>query len=354
MQPKISILHPYILGRHDEINAGLYPKHHLWGTKAISKHWTCESFIRPCTIFGNSVEKFINRFAFGHNSPGLSYEIQTLKTSHSNDLIYSVSGPLSLTQFYKRSKIVSWVFRPPYQEVKSPLNPYHKFNLKSNAGFLCLTPKAQRYFSQYAPSKFIPWCVDLDMFDGKRSIEKLIKPFFLASGKTGRDYGTLVKAAYKISAEVRIIGPSDTRPSSLPSNVKWIETSKHPPDKAIDYPTLKEWYAQCIGVCIPLSGDAEDTCGYTNMLEGMAMKKPILMTRSGCLHIDPKSRDFGLLIDPQDVQGWVDAMNRIIDDPVFADSCGKAGRNIVEKEFTIERFNRDVISFINDIIKCDD
>ena len=48
--------------------------------------------------------------------------------------------------------------------------------------------------------------------------------------------------------------------------------------------TLKEWYAQSLAVCIPLSGDADDTCGYTNMLEAMAMRKPVLMTQSGCLH----------------------------------------------------------------------
>ena len=338
-----------------ELRKGLYPKHHLWGCDAIENKSSWKTMIVSKANIPNLpfINGILDRFIF-RNSPGFHYELSAWQKSHNSDLIYSVCGPLSLVRLLKNTKLVSWVFRPPISAKLSITDPYHPKNLSAQKGFLCLTPKAQRYFSQFAPSKFIPWCVDQDIFDGKPSLQNPEKPFFLASGKTGRDYGTLVKAAYKISAEVRIIGPSDTRPSSLPSNVKWIETSKHPPDKAIDYPTLKKWYAQCVGVCIPLSGDSDDTCGYTNMLEGMAMKKPILMTKSGCLHIDPKSRNFGLLIDPQDVQGWVDAMNRIIDDPVFADSCGKAGRNIVEKEFTIERFNRDVISFINDIIKCDD
>ena len=56
-----------------------------------------------------------------------------------------------------------------------------------------------------------------------------------------------------------------------------------PPDQAIDYLTLKTWYEQCSAVCIPLSGDADDTCGYTNMLEAMAMAKPVIDDRSGCL-----------------------------------------------------------------------
>ena len=53
------------------------------------------------------------------------------------------------------------------------------------------------------------------------------------------------------------------------------------------------------------------------MLEGMAMKKPVIMTRSGCLHIDPASRNFGMLIEPKDSQGWSDAMNRILNDEKF-------------------------------------
>ena len=35
----------------------------------------------------------------------------------------------------------------------------------------------------------------MEMFDGQKAQEKTDKPFFLASGKTGRDYKTLVKAA---------------------------------------------------------------------------------------------------------------------------------------------------------------
>ena len=173
----------------------------------------------------------------------------------------------------------------------------------------------------------------------------------MASGKTGRDYHTLVKAAFKTKAEIRIIGPRQQKPFNIPANVNWIDTSSNPPDQAIDYPTLKEWYAQCSGVCIPLSGNADDTCGYTNMLEAMAMRKPVIMTQSGCLHIDPETRNFGMIVKPGDPQGWSDAMNRILNDSNYARGIGENGRRIAEEEFSIERFNRDVVSFINEVIK---
>ena len=217
--------------------------------------------------------------------------------------------------------------------------------------FLCLTSKAEKYYSKFAPSKFVPWCVDIDMFDGKPPASNIGKPFFLATGKTYRDYETLVKAAKEVSTEIRIIGPSNQKPNVIPSNVKWVDTSKFPPDQAIDYPTLREWYAQSIAVCIPLSGDAEDTCGYTNMLEGMAMGKPILVTNSGCLDLDPERQGFGITIKPDDPKDWVRAMNSIVNNFESSTSMGQKGREIVEKSFTIDRFNKEVIDFIHDVVR---
>ena len=83
-------------------------------------------------------------------------------------------------------------------------------------------------------------------YDGKT--KKLEKPFFLVSGSY-RDYMTIVKAANDINANIRIIGPK-LQNQILYLIMSPIDTSSDPPDLAINYPTLKEWYAQCSGVCI--------------------------------------------------------------------------------------------------------
>ena len=137
------------------------------------------------------------------------------------------------------------VFNPRQSFGKNPFNPYHFNNLSNHTGFFCLTQKAADYYTQFAPAKLIPWCVDLEMFDGKPPRVKPEKPFFLASGKTSRDYDTLLKAAQYTNAEIRIIGPKEQKPKIIPSNISWLDTSIDPPDQTIDYPTLKEWYAQC-------------------------------------------------------------------------------------------------------------
>jgi glycosyltransferase involved in cell wall biosynthesis len=348
---KISVVHRYLENR---INENYYPSHHKWASDAVVEHPSWEGQLLTTFKFKlpQKLEFFLNKTVF-RGSPGSKVELSAWKASRKSDLIYSIGGPLALAHLYPK-KLLSWVFtEPPIlgRGFKLAHRAYKPYNLRSNAGFLCLTPKAEEYYSRFAPSKFIPWCVDLEFFDGAPPQKLPEKPFFLATGKTYRDYSTLVKAANDTDANIRIIGPKHQKPFDIPENVIWINTTSNPPDQAIDYPTLKEWYAQCSGICIPLSGDADDTCGYTNMLEGMAMSKPVIMTRSGCLHFDPASRNFGMLVEPGDSQGWSDAMNRILKDSNFASECGENGRKIAEEEFSIERFNRDVLSFIKEVIE---
>ena len=347
---KISIIHRYLENRFNENN---YPSHHKWASDAVikSSNWEAQFLSTSSFQIPRQLEMLFNKTLF-RGSPGSQVELSSWRAAKKSDLIYSINGPLALAHLYPK-KLLPWVFTTPPnlgRRFKLAHRAYQPYNLRANAGFLCLTPKAEEYYSKFAPSKFIPWGVDVGLFDGKPP--KIIpnKPFFLATGKTYRDYKTLVKAAKEVIAEVRIIGPNIQKPKDLPPNVNWIDTSSDPPDQAIDYLTLREWYAQCTAVCIPLSGDADDTCGYTNMLEAMAMRKPVLMTQSGCLHINPQSDFFGMHIKPRDTMGWVHAMNNLLQDHTNTLRMGNQGREIVERDFTIERFNKDILGFIETIL----
>ena len=345
-------MHPYLEERFLQIENGLYPKHHFWGVDHLLDFpvLDCELIKINRQSISPLIEKFVNKLLF-KNSTSFDTELKILRAERNFNFIYSVSGPLAFSKFYKRAKVIPWVFRTPDANNRPLIDSYNINCLKNYSGIFCLTPNAEEHYSQYSSSKFIPWCVDLELFDGKPPKTASDKPFFLATGKTYRDYKTLVDGAKEIDAELRIIGPTQQKPNQLPPNIKWIDTSSDPPDQAIDYPTLREWYAQCIAVCIPLSGDADDTCGYTNMLEAMAMRKPVLMTRSGCLHINPETDGFGMQINAGDPEGWTHAMNHIHKQHKQALRMGNRGREIVERDFTIDRFNQDVLDFVKSIIE---
>ena len=340
-------MHPYLEERFLQIENGLYPKHHFWGVDHLLDFpvLDCELIKINRQSISPLIEKFVNKLLF-KNSTSFDTELKILRAERNFNFIYSVSGPLAFSKFYKRAKVIPWVFRTPDANNRPLIDSYNINCLKNYSGIFCLTPNAEEHYSQYSSSKFIPWCVDLELFDGKPPKTASDKPFFLANGKTYRDYKTLVDGANEVDAELRIIGPNQQKPDPLPPNVKWIDTSSDPPDQALDYPTLREWYAQCIAVCIPLSGDADDTCGYTNMLEAMAMRKPVLMTRSGCLHTNPEADGFGMQINAGDPEGWTHAMNHLQQNREKALEMGNRGREIVERDFTIECFNQNILRFI--------
>jgi len=354
-KPVVACLHPYLEGRREDIEKANYPKHHLWGLDAIEKHgdWQTEIIETQNHRVPTLIEKWLDRTIF-RGSPGAKVELAALRATRRCDLVYSVCGPLVLVRRFRQAKLVSWVFREPPLLEKGPHlahAAYRTKNLNAHAGFLCLTPKAEETFRKYAPSRFLPWCVDLELFDGKPAEASPERPFFLATGKTERDYETLTQVANKVNADVRVIGPASLRPANLPPNLQWINTSTDPPDQAIDYPTLREWYAQCLAVCIPLSGDADDTCGYTNLLEGMAMAKPVLMTKSGCLGLDPETEGCGLWIRPKDIEDWRIKMNLLIEKPNLASEMGDKGRKIAERNFSPARFDADVVDFLKKLMQ---
>ena len=84
-----------------------------------------------------------------------------------------------------------------------------------------------------------------------------------------------------------------------------------------------------------------------NMLEAMAMSKPILMTDSGCLHINPKNGGFGELIQPQDDNQWSVSMNRILNNSVqskfLVKEEGKSLSVISHSKFLIIIFSSHLI-----------
>lgn len=346
---KIHILHPYIENRLNDITNGLYPRHHLWGLEGLSNNDFVESSLVKSNAFRipKILERILNKILFDDSS-SLSIELTAIKASFNCDLLYSVCGPLALARFHsKRCKLVSWVFRMPKFRKRAIFHSYKSNNLSLHDGFLCLTPNCAKDFSSFGISKFLPWCVDRNLFYPKKECDNSPKkPFFLATGKTGRDYATLIKAACEINADFRIIGPINQRPHIIPKNVKWISGTQDPPDKAIDYLTLRKWYSSCLAVCIPLGGDKDDTCGYTNMLEAMAMAKPVVMTRSGCLHIDPEKDSFGLSVNPKDKNGWIHSLNSLLNNPELTHSLGSKGLEMVNQNFTIEAFDNKIIDFL--------
>ena len=123
------------------------------------------------------LERILNRFLF-RRSPGVKTEIACWRAAQSSDLIYSVCGPLSLSRFYQRTKLISWVFRMPQILTKQAFDPYSSKNLNSHSAFLCLTPDAEEASPNTLFRSFCHGASTWSYLTADRRKKNLIRTFF--------------------------------------------------------------------------------------------------------------------------------------------------------------------------------
>ena len=315
---KVLYVHPDAEGREGEIREGLYPKNQLWGADLLRESGH-EVITVPTKVSSGSVRAghWLNRLT-GHRLADFHIEFQVLSMAKDADLVYAPSGHFLLLPLLRRlglfrPKLVTWFFRLP--ESKAWWKPrnvrFSRYVLNGFDGLLCLTQSATKDFQARTDgihSESIPWYADPGIFKRKGNGDAG-GDYFLAVGKTMRDYPTLLAACAKVDAKFRIIAPKESAGNvPIPPNVEFVETSSDPPDAAISYPELRDWYAGATAVLLPLTGDPGDTSGYTSLLEAIQMGKPVLMTRSGCLDVDVEGLGIGKWIPPGDVDAWVGAL----------------------------------------------
>jgi glycosyltransferase involved in cell wall biosynthesis len=351
---KICYVNTYLEGREADVSKGLYPRNHLWGADALQDQGF-EVTIAPGrgTDFISQVARKLSKltkFRLGD----LEQEWQIIKLLRQGfDAIYVANGDLFFLILLKKLnllsiKIVTWVYTPPkifpvwqFRNVKN--SPWL---LQGYDGFLCLTKKAAQYYSAIAPKAFVKnldWAADTVLFSPRQETQP--NAFFFCCGRTNRDYATLMQAAKKIDFSIyALVSPSYLSGLEIPSNVRLIQGPENASnDRGLSYPEMIDaYYANCQAMLIPRLPDPDDTCGFTNLLEAMAMGKPVIMTKTGALDIDIEAEGFGIYVEPNDAEGWVRAMKLLIDEPERALAMGARARKAALRYYNLERFGQDL------------
>jgi glycosyltransferase involved in cell wall biosynthesis len=291
--------------------------------------------------------------------PDLSVDFEILKRHRQADVVYAATGGLLLVPILRRlgffrPRVLTWAFAPPRRAPWWKLRglEFSKATLRGYDGVLCLTKKAEAWFRPRCPRavvRTIDWGADLDLFAGGDASSK--GAFFFANGRTLRDYPTLIEACRDGDFQVRVIAPrASVAGCDIPANVQFMEGSSNPPDAAISYPELRQWYAGSIAVLIPLFDDSDDTCGLTNLVEAMAMGRPIIKTRSGCLDLDVEKLGIGLHVAPGDVQGWRKAIHFIRANPQQAEAMGQRGLELARRHYNARQFGDRVAGLMKEVL----
>jgi glycosyltransferase involved in cell wall biosynthesis len=208
------------------------------------------------------------------------------------------------------------------------------------AVFHCMTPDQARALAEdygVPPGRIrvVHWHVDHRFFRPGRVLGEGARRV-CSAGMASRDYATLLEAARGLNLELKIAADSPWFPEPL--NVSPEEAGPEAEIKSAGtYAALREIYASSLFVVVPLR-DVDHAAGLSVILEGMAMGKAVIATRTRSpdgLVVDGRN---GFHVRAADPDALRERMRFLLDHPEEAERMGAEGRRMVEESFTIDAY----------------
>ena len=226
---------------------------------------------------------------------------------------------------------------------------------KAHSGIVALTPAGAEQARALAPNVKVAqlgWGADLSVYPRLPYNPQT----FFSCGIALRDFKTLSLAAAEWGGSVTVISPGQIDGVSWSPNVQVVNSGKgwNFQDKRVSYDELlHKYYARNIASLLVLKEDpAQYTAiGFTELVEALAMARPIIMTRTGALpaQVDVEKEGCGVFVPPGDVQALAGAMRQLADDTTAAQRMGQRARLLAERYYNIDRYARDLHAFFDTI-----
>jgi glycosyltransferase involved in cell wall biosynthesis len=324
---------------------------HLWGATTLC-NYGIEVDILPYQ--GSKILKLISKInVFGD----LDQQLRVLRTASQYDAIYCAHHLTTpLLALLRRLKVL----RTPmvaiaYQSFNSSLvsRLFTALCVDGNDRIICLNSRLKddlMHQFRILESKLsvAEWGVDLPFYEEMPLLESTPEPpLILATGKTYRDYKTLLKGVESLNCQLKIscFDIEQVKAGlSLPPNAQFYEG-------ILPWRTVLQEYQTAYAVAIPL-GDyprkPNNAVGLTVLLEAIAMGRPVVMTRNNLSRyvMDIEAAGIGLWVETGDVKGWENALSYLIKHPTEAAKMGQRARRLAEQRLNLERFSTQVAAVL--------
>jgi glycosyltransferase involved in cell wall biosynthesis len=224
---------------------------------------------------------------------------------------------------------------------------------RSHSGIIALTPPAADHARKLAPrvkSAHLGWGCDLEFFPHLPYDPET----FLSCGLTHRDHQTLAAASRLTTQSISLVCPQTSRSASLSwgPNVQVVNSLVN--GRFMDPKDLLErFYPRAAASLIVLNYDPIEytAVGFTELIELMAMARPVIVSRTGALpaQIDVEKEGCGLLVPPRDPDALAAAIDRLASDPKAAEEMGNTGRRLAEKYYNTGRYSLELHQFFESL-----
>jgi hypothetical protein len=226
---------------------------------------------------------------------------------------------------------------------------------KAHSGIIGLTRAGAEHARKLAPRvKVAPlgWGADLSIYPRFPYRPEA----FFSCGIALRDFKTLSLAAGRCHQSIEVLCSGTMNDVSWPKNVKLIDGGKgwNFENKKVSYQELlHKYYARSAGSLIILKKDPDEytAVGFTEIIEVLAMGRPVIMTKTGALptEIDVEKEGCGILVPPEDPDALAQAIDRLGNNPEQAEAMGQRARELAERYYNIERYARDLHKFFESL-----
>jgi len=192
-------------------------------------------------------------------------------------------------------------------------------NSSAEVGFL-----ARRFGIPEAKLRFVP--MHTTLANPARAPEN--EGYVLSIGRSGRDWETLLRAADRIAAPLRIVaGAADRLPEPLPPRAQVL--------RDVPLEQGRNWMKRAAVVVVPLL-PAERSTGQVVLFEAMAMGKPVVATRAAGTIDYVRNGENGLLVEPGDAAALATAINRLLRDAELARRLSETALADCRNEWNVE------------------
>jgi glycosyltransferase involved in cell wall biosynthesis len=325
---------------------------HLWGATTLERHGIKVDIL---PYEGVKLLKVISKVnIFGD----LDQQFRVLCAASQYDAIYSahhLTTPL-LALLRKLKILKTPVVAIAYQSFAPSLisRLFTALCVDGNDRIVCLDPQLkddliQQFKVPEAKLSVAQWGVDLPFYGAAPLLQNNSEPpLILSTGKTYRDYKTLLKAIEPLHCQLKIscFDIEGVKAGlSLPPNAHFYEG-------VLPWRTVLQEYRNAYAVAIPL-GDyphkPNNAVGLTVLLEAIAMGRPVVMTRNNLSRyvMDIEAAGIGLWVNTGDVKGWAEALSYLLNHPEEANKMSQNARQLAEQDLNLEVFSSKIAKVLN-------
>lgn len=165
--------------------------------------------------------------------------------------------------------------------------------------------------------------------------------YIFASGRSFRDYATLLKAVRDLDVKLIInTRPFCLRGLDIPSNVQVNDL--------LPMPKFFRLLANARFVVVPLQ-DIDHGSGESHLGHVMAAGKAVILTKNPSATALVRDGETGIVVKPGDVQGMRNAIVHLLQHPEIAQRMGGNAYRVYEEKYTFGRYAQDVVNLLREL-----